>query len=136
MDTLSKVARSRNMAAIKNKNTLPELLLRKYLHSLGYRYSLHKKNFPGKPDIFLRKYSVVLFVHGCFWHQHKGCKNSGNPKSNRKFWYPKLKANVERDERSRKALRKLGYKVIVVWECEINKKSWVIIENRIKRALG
>jgi DNA mismatch endonuclease (patch repair protein) len=131
MDTLTKTARSKNMAAIKAENTQPELLLRRYLHRQGYRYSLHKDSLPGKPDIFLRKHSTIIFVHGCFWHQHRNCKDAGNPKSNRKFWYSKLKANVERDERNKKALRKLGYKVIVVWECEINKRSWTLIENRI-----
>jgi len=123
------------MAAIKAENTKIELRLRRFLHSHGYRYSLHKKALPGRPDIFLKKYSAVIFVHGCFWHCHKGCKDAGIPKSNKHFWSAKLKANVKRDIINKAKLSKLGYKVIVVWECEINKGIGRKLERRIKKVL-
>jgi DNA mismatch endonuclease (patch repair protein) len=135
MDKISKEKRSRNMAAIKAKNTQPELLLRSYLHRQGYRYSLHNKSLPGKPDIFMRKHSVVIFVHGCFWHQHLGCEDAGIPKSNKRFWLLKLKSNVERDKKNIKELKKMGYKVFVVWECEINRKFKNSLEKRIRSFL-
>ena len=123
------------MAAIKAENTEPELLLRRYLHSWGYRYSLHKKDLPGKPDIFLRKYSAVIFLHGCFWHQHQGCKDAGIPKSNKRFWLTKLKSNIERDKKNVKELKRMGYKVIVIWECEVNKKCFLELKRKIKKLL-
>jgi DNA mismatch endonuclease (patch repair protein) len=135
MDKISTEARSRNMAAVKACDTKPELILRTFLHSWGYRYSLHRNNLPGKPDIFLRKYATVIFVHGCFWHQHKGCKDSGMPKTNRSFWLTKLRSNIERDKVNIKKLKKLGYKVIVIWECEISKKLCHKLERRIKKLL-
>ena len=94
MDIVSKKNRSKNMAAIKSVNTSPELILRSILHKAGYRYSLHKKVLPGKPDIYMKRYNTVIFVNGCFWHCHKGCKDAGIPKSNKTFWISKLKKNV------------------------------------------
>lgn len=123
MDTVSKEQRSKNMAAIKGKNTKPEVAVRKFLHSLGYRYRLHKKDLPGRPDLYLKKYNTVIFIHGCFWHQHSKCKYATVPKSNREFWVNKLKKNVERDIKNRKKLKDQGYNVIVLWECGVFNKS-------------
>jgi len=89
------------------------------LHLLGYRFRLHKKNLPGKPDIVLKKYKTVIFVHGCFWHQHEKCKRSNIPKSNISYWKPKLEKNTQRDRAHKKDLKKLGWKTIVIWECEV-----------------
>jgi DNA mismatch endonuclease, patch repair protein len=118
MDKISKEIRSRNMAAIRDKDTKPELAVRRCLHSLGYRFRLHKRDLPGKPDLFLRKYNSAIFIHGCFWHQHKGCKYAAVPKSNVPFWAEKLKRNVQRDKQNISALKMKGYRVKVVWECE------------------
>ena len=118
MDIFSKKARSKIMSAIKGKNTKPEILVRKSLHSLGHRFRLHKKDLPGKPDIILPKYKVAIFVHGCFWHQHKGCKSATIPTSNVEYWSEKLKKNVERDRKNISSLRRQGYKIKVIWECE------------------
>ena len=114
-------ARSRNMAAIKGKNTKPELLVRSWLHRNGFRFRLHRKDLPGKPDIVLPKYKTVIFVHGCFWHSH-GCKNSVLPKIRRVFWENKLNDNARRDVRMKRAIRELGWRTFVVWECELRTK--------------
>ena len=111
-------ARSRNMAAIKGKNTKPELLVRSWLHRNGFRFRLHRKDLPGKPDIVLPKYRTVIFVHGCFWHSH-GCAKSVVPKIRRAFWTAKLGANRTRDKKMNVSLTKLGWRVVVVWECEL-----------------
>ena len=121
MDTLTPEERSRLMAKIKGKNTKPELAVRSLLHRAGYRFSLHRKELPGKPDIVLRKYKTVVFVHGCFWHRHKNCKTASMPKSNTAFWQAKFDRNVSNDRKHRHALEKLGWNVIVVWECELKK---------------
>ncbi len=111
--------RSYNMSRIKGKNTKPEITLRKKLHALGYRFSLHSKKLPGKPDIVLRKYNTVIFVNGCFWHGHKDCKYFKLPKSNVKFWSDKISANIERDKIKFQQLIDLGWHVITIWECEL-----------------
>ena len=121
--------RSRNMSAIKEKNTKPELTVRKFCHSRGLRYRLHRKNLPGTPDLVFPKYNCVIFVNGCFWHRHKHCKYSTEPKSNIAFWKNKFLENVERDKRNAMALSKLGWKVHVVWECEARTgefRDWLI----------
>lgn len=118
-DHLTSEKRSWNMSLIRSANTKPEIIVRKLLHSLGYRFRLHKKDLPGKPDIVLKKYKTVIFVHGCFWHQHKGCKRSNIPKSNRAYWKPKLEHNIRKDAQHKRELKKLGWKTIIVWECEI-----------------
>jgi len=118
MDTITPEARSLNMMAIRSKDTKPELIVRKLLHAKGYRYSLNKKELLGKPDIFLRKYNSVIFVHGCFWHQHKDCKYATRPKSNKKFWNAKLDRNIHRDAENKIILKASGYRVLTVWECE------------------
>ena len=112
-------ARSRNMAAIKGKNTKPELLVRSWLHRNGFRFRLHRKDLPGKPDIVLPKYKTVIFVHGCFWHSH-GCTNSVVPKTRREFWREKLANAVQRDRRNRIDLERRGWLVRVVWECKVD----------------
>ena len=121
MDTLTPEERSRLMAKIKGKNTKPELAVRSLLHRAGYRFSLHRKELPGKPDIVLRKYKTVVFVHGCFWHRHKNCKIASMPKSNTAFWQAKFDRNVSNDRKHRRALEELGWNVLVVWECELKK---------------
>ena len=113
--------RSFTMSKIRSKNTKPEVLLRSALFKQGFRYRLHSKKLPGKPDIVLAKYKTVIFVHGCFWHLHKECRDGRMPKSNLEYWVPKLNNNVERDAAHQSALSELGWKVIVVWECEILK---------------
>lgn len=111
--------RSRNMAAIKSTDTRPEMLVRRYLHSMGWRYRLHSKKLPGKPDIVMRRFMTVIFVNGCFWHGHRGCKYYRLPKSNTEFWGKKIEQNRLRDERDILALTELGWRVIVIWECEL-----------------
>ena len=119
MDNRSSEARSRNMAHIPSKDTKPEEKVRKYLFSQGLRYRKNVKGLPGKPDIVLSKYHTVIFVNGCFWHAHKGCKWFVKPKSREDFWNSKFKYNSERDAKNYQALEELGWRVIVVWECEI-----------------
>ena len=118
--------RSRNMSAIKSKNTKPEIAVRKLLHSMGYRFRLHRKDLPGSPDIVLPKYKTVIFVHGCFWHRHQNCKYASNPKTRREFWEKKFKENIERDKKTQEKLKNLGWKTKVVWECEIKKQDNLI----------
>ncbi|MBA4317990.1 MAG: very short patch repair endonuclease [Flavobacterium sp.] len=134
MDTISKEARSRNMAAIKSKNTKPEIVLRKMLHANGLRFRLHRKDLPGKPDIVLPKYKTVIFVHGCFWHRHKNCKRASTPKSNIKYWIEKFKYNIERDLRIKNKLKSYKLNVLIVWECQTNEKNTFLeIINKIKK---
>jgi DNA mismatch endonuclease (patch repair protein) len=126
MDTLTPDERSILMGKIRGKDTKPELLVRSMLHRAGYRYSLHRKDLPGKPDIVLRKYSTVVFVHGCFWHRHANCKVASTPKSNNDFWQAKFERNVSNDRKHRRALKKMGWKIIVVWECELKNPEKVL----------
>ena len=118
MDRLSKEQRSRNMAAVRGKDTKPELRVRSAVHRQGFRYSLHRRDLPGKPDLVLPKYNTVIFVHGCFWHGHD-CAKGKPPATNKEFWEEKLSGNIERDQRNREALSKSGWNVFVIWECEI-----------------
>lgn len=115
--------RSRNMAAIKSKNTKPEIEVRQLLHSMGYRFRLHMKDLPGNPDIVLKKYKTVIFVNGCFWHRHPNCKYASIPKTRPEFWSQKFKSNVERDNNNYIKIKNLGWKFIVVWECELKNRS-------------
>ncbi len=103
------------MAQVKSENTSPELAIRKLLHRLGYRFRLHRKDLPGKPDIVLPKYNTVIFVHGCFWHGHTGCKRAARPTSNTDFWNKKLDRNIERDRKAREELEKMDWRVITIW---------------------
>lgn len=111
--------RSRNMTAIRSKNTSPELLVRKALHRRGLRFRLHRRDLPGTPDITLPKLKLVIFVHGCFWHQHPHCKRSTVPATNQEFWLRKFSSNRIRDEVAQKALVASGWRVATVWECEV-----------------
>jgi len=111
--------RSKNMAAIRSKDTQPEMVVRRLVHSMGYRYRLHSPDLPGKPDLVFASKKKVIFVHGCFWHQH-GCKFSTLPKSNMDYWLPKLARNRERDEQQLRALKVAGWKFLVLWECKLD----------------
>lgn len=115
--------RSYNMSRIRGKNTKPEVLVRKYLFAEGFRYRINDKRYPGKPDIVLPKYKTAIFVHGCFWHQHKGCKIAHIPEDNRDFWVAKFQKNIERDAMNRKLLCDDGWHVIIIWECEISSRK-------------
>ena len=130
MDTLSKEKRSWNMSRIRGKDTKPEIAVRSLLHGMGYRFRLHRKDLPGKPDIVLPKHNTVIFVHGCFWHRHEGCEYAYMPKSRIGFWSDKFKGTVKRDKKHRKELNDLGWKVHVIWECEV--KSIEILRRKIK----
>ena len=121
-DNLTARQRNKCMSNVKGKDTVPEIKLRKNLWAKGFRYSL-KSKLPGKPDIVLPKYKAVIFVHGCFWHQHEGCRKSTRPETRKEFWDAKLDANVERDKRNMEKLMALGWRVAVVWECAVKKKS-------------
>ena len=121
MDIKSPEERSKNMAAIHYKNTKPEIYLRKLLFARGYRYGVNSKSVPGHPDIYMKKYNTAVFVHGCFWHRHEGCKYAYMPKSRVEFWLKKFEANVKRDELVRKELASKKIKVLIVWECTIKR---------------
>lgn len=109
------------MSHIKGKDTKIEVKVRKYLFSKGYRFRKNDKRYPGKPDIILPKYHVAIFVHGCFWHRHEGCKDATTPKTRTEFWLEKFDKNVKNDQIKQEKLRELGWKVIVIWECELKK---------------
>lgn len=119
-DVVDRATRSRMMAGIRGRDTKPELVVRKYLHAHGLRYRVAATNLPGKPDITLPRYGVVVFVHGCFWHQHPGCRYAATPSTNAEFWQIKLSANVVRDEQVIKLLTDAGWHVFVIWECEVS----------------
>jgi DNA mismatch endonuclease, patch repair protein len=119
-DTLTRERRSWNMSRIHGKDTDPEKRVRSALHHAGYRFRLHSKALPGHPDIVLPKYRTVVFVHGCFWHRHTGCSYAYTPKSRVAFWENKFRANVERDRRTARSLRAIGWRVITVWECQVS----------------
>ena len=110
--------RSRNMSAIKSKNTKPEIKVRKVLHSMGYRFRLHSKDLPGSPDIVLPKYKTVIFVHGCFWHRHDSCKYASTPKTRKEFWNKKFTENKKRDSEIQEKIKILDWRSVVIWECE------------------
>jgi len=125
-DTVSKEQRSRNMSLIRSTETKPETFVRSVIHGMGYRFRKNVKTLSGKPDIVLPKYKTVIFVHGCFWHQHKGCKRATIPKSNIDYWIPKLESNVKRDKKHTADLKILGWKVVVIWECETKTADSII----------
>lgn len=122
-DVMTSEQRSRCMAAVKGKDTKPEMIVRKYLFSRGLRFRVQVRKLPGNPDIVLPKYKTVVFVNGCFWHGHEGCKYFRLPKSNVEFWKEKIERNIERDKESMQALFDLGWKVVRVWECELRNKA-------------
>lgn len=131
MDTITKEQRSRNMAAIHSVNTIPEIYLRKLLFSKGYRYSINFKKLPGHPDIYLRKYNTAVFIHGCFWHRHEGCKYSSTPKSKVEYWNKKFEMNINRDRVVKEELKNANVKCLVIWECSI-KKMRKILNSAVK----
>ena len=133
MDSLDPEQRSRNMARIRSRDTLPELRVRSTLHRLGYRFRVHVADLPGTPDIVLPKHSTVVLVHGCFWHRHEGCKLSYTPKTRTDFWQQKFVDNVRRDQRVISELESRGWRVVVLWECET--KDLGSLRQRLAEAL-
>jgi DNA mismatch endonuclease (patch repair protein) len=123
--------RSYNMSRIRGKNTKPEMLVRKYIHANGLRYRLHNKNLPGKPDLTLTKYQTVIFVNGCFWHGHKGCKNFVLPKTRAEWWAEKIEETIKRDNKITKELKKHGWNSIVIWECELKPQKRIATLERL-----
>jgi DNA mismatch endonuclease (patch repair protein) len=121
-DTISKAQRSALMARIRGKDTKPEVFVRSALHRAGFRFRLYARGLPGRPDIVLPRHGVVIFVHGCFWHRH-GCALASEPATRRRFWQAKFEANMARDRRNARALRKLGWRVLTVWECALRTKT-------------
>jgi DNA mismatch endonuclease (patch repair protein) len=122
-DNLTPQQRRRNMSRVKGRDTKPELLVRSIVHRMGYRFRLHGKGLPGKPDLVLPRHRKVIFVHGCFWHGHAGCRRAARPSTNREFWDRKIDGNVERDAANVKALRRAGWKVLVVWQCAMKDRA-------------
>ena len=136
MDTLTKEKRSWNMSRITGRNTKPEILLRSLLHREGFRFRLHDKRFPGKPDIVLPRHRTVIFVNGCFWHRHNNCEYAYTPKSRQEFWLNKFQGTVQRDQEKQKMLADLGWQVLVVWECELKRNSSLLVSNISSKLLG
>lgn len=134
-DKIDPARRSANMAKIASKNTKPEMVVRRLLHSLGYRYRLHRKDLPGKPDLVFPSRRAVIFVHGCFWHLHPdpACRDARLPTSRQEYWLPKLQRNVERDKYAQEALLKDGWKVLTIWDCETKA---VDLPQRLQAFLG
>lgn len=130
-DKHSKEKRSYNMSRIKGRDTKPEVSVRKYLFSKGFRYRVNDKRFPGHPDILLPKYKAAVFINGCFWHVHEGCNYFVWPENNREFWHKKLMGNAERDKRNYQALIDMGWKVIVIWECELKREKQAVTLGRL-----
>lgn len=134
VDDRSSEARSRAMSAVRNKDTVPEVTVRRLLHRMGYRFRLHAQNLPGKPDIVLPKYKLCIFVHGCFWHRHIGCNRATVPSSNTEFWQLKFEKNINRDEYVRAELERLGWKVCIIWTCYVKDKAK--LTNLLQRCLS
>ncbi|MDF2431890.1 MAG: mismatch endonuclease, patch repair protein [Mucilaginibacter sp.] len=122
-DVHSKETRSYNMSRIRSKDTKPEMLVRKFLHKNGFRYRLHVKDLPGKPDIVLPKYKTIIFIHGCFWHGHEGCKYYVVPKTRTEWWLHKIGTNTTNDTNAENLLKAAGWNIIKIWECELKKNS-------------
>ena len=137
-DTLTPEERSRNMSAIRSRDTGPEVWLRKCLFALGYRYRIADKSIPGHPDIFLRKWNTAVFIHGCFWHRHNGCKYAYMPKSRLEFWTAKFNANVRRDMKVKEQLSNMGIRQMIIWECTVEKmqKSPEVRDEMLKRLVN
>lgn len=133
-DIVDSRKRSEMMSRIRSRDTKPELVVRRIAHRLGYRFRLHRKDLPGSPDIVFPRYQAIILVHGCFWHRHSGCKYAYTPKTRVRFWQAKFEGNVERDRRNEMALQRLGWRVLVIWECEISDLR--VVESRIAAHLG
>lgn len=134
MDRLSKERRGWNMSRIRGKDTSPEKTVRSFIHRLGYRFRLHRRDLPGQPDIVLPRLRAVIFVHGCYWHRHKDCKYAYTPKTRIEFWQRKFDDNVERDKQVLKSLRKRGWRILLAWECQISNKK--TLAGRVTRFLA
>jgi DNA mismatch endonuclease (patch repair protein) len=132
-DKFGTEVRSRIMRQIKGGDTKPEVMVRSCLHRAGLRFRLHRGDLPGRPDIVLPRRRAVIFVQGCFWHQHPGCKHSGIPLSNRRYWRPKLKRTIARDKANEQALAEMGWRVYIVWECEIGEKRLKRLVRQVKQ---
>lgn len=130
MDTVSPLQRSEIMGRVRSKDTGPEMVVRRLVHGMGYRYRLHSAKLPGRPDLVFAARRKVVFVHGCFWHQHRGCKRARMPSSNRDYWVAKIERNTSRDRAVVRALRRARWKVLTVWECELSNM------NRLAKRLG
>lgn len=133
-DRVTAEQRSRNMSRVKNKNTSPEIEVRRLLHRMGFRFRLHRRDLPGHPDIVLPKYRTVIFVHGCFWHGHE-CRRGARPVSNQEFWNQKLDKNIARDRDNVHKLEQLGWKTIIVWQCELSKKNRIALAEKLRETL-
>lgn len=134
MDSLSPEQRARTMSRIKGRNTGPELLVRKLLHRMGFRFRLHARELPGTPDIVLPKYRAVIFVNGCFWHGHEGCPRATIPETRRDFWIKKITSAKERDRKAEAALTATGWRVLTLWQCEL--KNTAALEEHLRAFLG
>jgi DNA mismatch endonuclease (patch repair protein) len=134
-DTISIDRRRENMRQIRSKGTKPEMAVRRMVHEMGFRFRLHAPNLPGKPDLVFPCLKKIIEVRGCFWHQHRACIDSHVPKSRVDYWNPKLQKNVARDRQNLKALRKLGWRVLIIWECELNPARYQRMTERVKRFL-
>jgi len=132
-DPLTPAERSERMSRIRNADTKPEMIVRRLVHGMGYRYRLHSPDLPGRPDLVFRPSRKVIFVHGCFWHQH-GCRQYRQPRTKRSFWEPKLESNKERDKINQKKLSAIGWKFLVIWECELQNREK--LKNRISEFLN
>ena len=135
-DTISAPHRSWNMSRIRGRDTGPEIILRSLLHRARYRFRLHDRKLPGRPDIVLSKYRTAILVHGCFWHRHEGCGNATTPSTRRDFWQEKFDGNVARDQANEERLIDLGWRVIVVWECELKKDPEGVLQSINKSLRG
>lgn len=127
-DVFSKEKRSWLMRRVKGRDTKPEILVRSFVHRMGYRFRIHRRDLPGNPDIVFPRHGKAIFVHGCFWHGHEGCPRSKRPTTNNSFWNEKLDGNIERDKRFRRALQRTGWKVFVVWQCETREPEKLLLK--------
>jgi len=134
-DTHSKAVRSYNMSRIRSKDTRPEMQVRRYLFARGFRYRLHDSHLPGKPDLVLPKYRTVIFIHGCFWHAHQNCRYAVTPKSNTSYWSAKIAGNAARDAAAAEKLIALGWKSIIIWECQLKKGTADAVLNELAAAI-
>lgn len=138
-DCFTPEKRSEVMSRVRSENTSPEIKVRRTLHRMGYRFRLHRRDLPGSPDVVLPKHRIALFVHGCFWHRHPGCRRATVPKKNSEFWVAKLERNTQRDEQAQRELRELGWNVVVIWECEVPRRTELLearLEELLHRAAG
>jgi DNA mismatch endonuclease, patch repair protein len=133
LDNLTPERRSANMSKIRAKNTSPEMAVRRLVHGMGFRYRLHVAALPGKPDLVFPRSGKIIQVHGCFWHRHKGCTDSHIPKTRVEYWKPKLERNQRRDRANEKALRRQGWEVLIIWQCEVN--ATALLSDRIEEFL-